>query len=61
MSELEDKVEKNTVSQQQKEKRLKRNEDSLRVLQDNMKCSITHIIGIPEGERSKRKKTILKM
>ena len=47
---LEDKVEKNTQLEQQSEKRLKKNEDSLRELWDNMKCSNICITGIPEGE-----------
>ena len=37
-----------------KEKRIKRNEDNLRDLQDNMKCSNTRIIGVPEEEAQKK-------
>ena len=37
-----------------KEKRGKRNEDSLRDLQDNIKCTNIHIIGIPEGEEGEK-------
>ena len=33
-----------------KEKRLKTNEESLRELWDNVKCTNMHIIGVPEGE-----------
>ena len=37
-------------------KRLKNNnEDSLRELQDNMKCNNIWIIGIPEGEEKKER------
>ena len=61
ISELEDKVEKNTQEEQEKEKRLKNNEEVLQELQDNMKCNNIHIVGIPEGEKkSKRWKTYLK-
>ena len=35
------------------EKRMKRNEDSLRDLWDRMKCTNIHIIGVPEGEERK--------
>ena len=41
---------KNTQSEQQNETRLKKNEDGLRELWDNIKCNNTCIIGIPEGE-----------
>ena len=30
---------------------MKRNEDSLRDLWDNIKCTNIHIIGVPEGEQ----------
>ena len=50
ISELEDKVEKNTQTDQEKEKRLRKNEEGLREMQDNMKCNSIHIIGIPEEE-----------
>ena len=46
---LEDKVEKNTQKEQEKEKRLRKNEEGLREMQDYMKRNI-HIIGIAEGE-----------
>ena len=39
-----------TAVEQNKEKRMKRNEDSLRDLWDNIKCTNIHIIGVPEGE-----------
>ena len=47
---MEDKVEKNTQKEQQKEKRLRKNEEVLRVLQDNMKHKNICIIVVPEGE-----------
>ena len=34
---------------------MKRNEDSLRDLWDNIKCTNIHIIGVPEGEERERK------
>ena len=37
-----------------KEKPIKRNEDNLRDLQDNMKCSNIRIIGVPEEEDKKK-------
>ena len=39
--------------EQNKEKRMKRNGDSLRDLWDNIKCTNIHIIGVPEGERER--------
>ena len=54
ISKLEDKVEKNSQTQQQNEtKRLKKNEDGLWELQENMKLNDIHIIGIPVKKRSK--------
>ena len=41
-------------SERKKEKRIKRNEDNLRDLQDNMKCSNSRIIGVPEEEDRKK-------
>ena len=40
--------------EQKGEKRLKRNEDSLRELWDNFKCTNIHIIGVPEGEEKEK-------
>ena len=39
-----------TDAEQKREKRLKTNEESLRELWDNVKCTNIHIIGVPEGE-----------
>ena len=44
-----------TATEQNIEKRMKRNEDSLRDLWDNIKCTNIHIIGVPEGEERERK------
>ena len=49
ISKVEDKVEKNTHNEQEKEKRLRKNEEGLREMQDNKKRNNTRIIGIPEG------------
>ena len=43
-----------TEEEQKREKRLKRNEDSLGELWENVKHTNTHIIGVPEGEERER-------
>ena len=53
ISEVEDRLVEITDVEQKREKRLKRNEDSLRELWDNVKCTNIHIIGVPEEEREK--------
>ena len=50
---------KTTVPVQNKEKRIKRNEDSLTDLWD-IKCTKICIIGVPEGQRKKVPKKIFK-
>ena len=45
---------KNTQKEQAKEKRLRKNEEGLRELQDNMKHNNILIIGIPEGEEEEQ-------
>ena len=40
--------------EQVKEKALRKNEEGLREIQDNMKCNNIHIIGIPEGEEQEQ-------
>ena len=42
-----------TAMEQNKEKRMKRNEDSLRDLWDNIKHTNIRIIGVPEEEKEK--------
>ena len=42
-----------TSEEQNKVKRMKRSEDSLRDLWDNIKCSNIQIIGVPEEEKKK--------
>ena len=43
-----------TAAEQNKEKRMKRNEDSLRDFWDNIKHNNIHIIGVPEGEEREK-------
>ena len=43
-----------TAVEQTKEKRMKRNEDSLRDLWDNIKPNNIHIIGVPEEEEREK-------
>ena len=48
-----------TDTEQNKEKRMKRNEDSLKDLWNNVKCNNTHIRGVLESkEREKRPEKI---
>ena len=54
ISDLEDKVVEITTAEQNKEKRMKRIEDSLRDLWDNIKCTNIQIIGVPEEEEKKK-------
>ena len=61
ITDLEDRMVEFTAMEQNKEKRMKRNEDSLRDLWDNIKCNNICIIGVPEGEeREKGPEKILK-
>ena len=55
---LEDRMVEITAVEQNKEKRMKRNEDSIRDFWDNIKCTNTWIIGVPEEEREKVPKKI---
>ena len=54
MSELEDKMVKITPEEQNKVKRMKRAEDNLRDLWDNIKHTNIEIIGVPEEEEKKK-------
>ena len=53
ISELEDKMVEITFEEQNKVKRTKRTEDSLRNLWDNIKCTNIRTIGVPEEEKKK--------
>ena len=55
ISDLEDKIEEITTAEQNKEKRMKRIEDSLRDLWDNIKRTNIWIIGVPEEEEKKER------
>ena len=55
ISDLEDKRVEITTSEQKKEKRMKRIEESLRDLWDNIKCTNILITGVPEGEEKKKR------
>ena len=43
-----------TDVEQKREKKLKRNKESLRELWDNVKCTNIHIIGVLEGEEREK-------
>jgi len=43
-----------TEAEQNKEKRMKRNEDSLRDLWYNIKCTNVRLIGVPEKKRKRK-------
>ena len=54
ISDLEDKIVEITTTEQKKEERMKRIDDSLRNLWDNIKCTNIRIIGVPEKEEKKK-------
>ena len=54
ISDLEDRMVEFTAVEQNKEKRMKGNEDSLRDLWNNIKCNNIRIIGVPEGEEREK-------
>ena len=54
ISDLEDRMVEFTAAEQNKEKRMKRNEDSLRDFWDNVKHSNINIIGVQEGEEREK-------
>ena len=51
---LEHKEAKNNHSEQQEEKRIQKNEDSISSLWNNFKKSNIHIIGVPGGEEKEQ-------
>ena len=54
ISEVEDRMVEINEAERKKEKRIKRNEDNLRDLWDNVKCPNIRIIGVPEEEDKKK-------
>ena len=54
ISEVEDKMLEINEAERKKEKRIKKNEDILRDLWDNVKCPNIQIIGVPEEEDKKK-------
>ena len=54
ISDLEDRMIEFTAAEQNKEKRMKINEDSLRDLWDNIKHNNIRIMGVPEGEEREK-------
>ena len=54
ISELEDKMVEITSEEQNKVKRMKRTEDSLKDLWDHIKCINIQITGVPEEEEKKK-------
>ena len=54
ISDLEERVVEITAVKQNIEKRMKKNEDSLRMFWENIKCTNIHIIGVPEGEEREK-------
>ena len=54
ISDLEERMVEFTATEQNKEKRMKRNKDSLRDVWDNIKRNNIHIIGVPEGEEREK-------
>ena len=54
ISEVEDKMVEINEAERKKEKRVKRNEDNLRDLWDNVKCPSIRIIGVPKEDGKKK-------
>ena len=54
ISDLEDRMVEFTAMEQNKEKRMKRNEESIRDRWDNIKRNNIRIIGVPEGEEREK-------
>ena len=54
ISEVEDRMVEINESERKKETQIKRNEDNLRDLWDNVRCHRSRIIGVPEEEDKKK-------
>ena len=59
ISEIEDRMVEINESERKKQTQIKRNEDNLRDLQDNVKHSNIQIIGVPEEDKKKDHEKIL--
>ena len=59
ISEVEDRLVEINEAERKKEKRIKRNENHLRDLWDNVKCPNIWIIGVPEEHKKKDHEKIL--
>ena len=59
ISEVEDRMLEINEAERKKEKRIKRNEDNLRNLWDNVKCPNIRIKGVPEEHKKKGHEKIL--
>ena len=51
---VDQKEERNIQPEKNEETRIRKNEERLRNLQDNFKCSNIRIIGVPEGEKEEQ-------
>jgi len=60
ISDLEDRIVESTTTEQNIEKRMEKNEDSLRDVWENSKCTNICIIGVPEGGERKDLRKYLK-
>ena len=58
ISDLEDRMVEITATEQNKEKRMKRIEESLRDLWDNIKLTNIRIIGVPEEEERSEERRV---
>ena len=56
ISEVKDRMVEINESERKKEKQIKRNEDNLRDLWDNIKCPNIRIIGVPEEDKKAMRK-----
>ena len=54
ISEVKDRMVEINEAERKKEKRIKRNEDNLRDIWDDVKCCNLRIIGVPEEEDKKK-------
>jgi len=50
INDLEDRMVEITAAEQNIDNRMKKNEDILKYLRDNIKCTNIHITGAPKGE-----------